>query len=45
VGGESFKIKAFQLEEGETMVILARTIEARLNAHTIGGMPVAVIDS
>lgn len=45
VGGEDIDLGAFELEPGETMVIFARTLGARLYAHAIGGVPVAVADA
>lgn len=41
LGGEAVELGAFELQEGETMVILARTLDGRLYAHAIGGTPVA----
>ncbi|MEM7305711.1 MAG: hypothetical protein AAF682_03520 [Planctomycetota bacterium] len=40
IGGDEVHLGAFQLEEGETMILLARTVETRLYAHAIGGLPV-----
>jgi uncharacterized protein len=36
-GGESRELGRFELETGETMFVLARTIGVRLHAHPIGG--------
>jgi uncharacterized protein len=44
LGGQRVELGAFELEEGETLVILARTLEGRLYAHAIGGTPVAEAD-
>ena len=41
LGGECVELGSFQLQPGETMMILARTLEGRLYAHAIGGTPVA----
>ncbi|MCZ6598815.1 MAG: hypothetical protein O7B99_14350 [Planctomycetota bacterium] len=40
LGGERIALGAFELDEGETMVILARTLQGRLYAHALGGEPV-----
>jgi hypothetical protein len=40
VEGGSLPLGSFALEPGETMVILARTLGARLYAHPLGGRPV-----
>ncbi len=39
VGGARSHLGTFALEEGETMLILARTVQGRLYAHAIGGQP------
>ena len=39
LGGESRALGSYELEPGETMVVLARTVETRLYAHPIGGRP------
>lgn len=39
-GGEQVYLGAFELEPGETMFVLARTLDTRLYAHAIGGQPV-----
>jgi hypothetical protein len=44
LGGGSVHLGAFELEPGETLVILARSVQGRLYAHAIGGRPVAVLD-
>lgn len=41
-GGESMKLGTFELAEGETMFVFARTIETRLFAHPVGGRRVDV---
>jgi len=42
VGGERASLGTFELEAGETMFVLARTLGPRLYAHPIGGRPVEV---
>lgn len=37
LGGESCSLGTFELERGETMFVLARTIDARLYAYPVGG--------
>jgi hypothetical protein len=37
LGGESTSLGCFELEAGETMFILARTVETRLYAYPVGG--------
>jgi hypothetical protein len=44
LGGQSCDLGAFELEPGETLFILARTLDGRLYAHAIGGRPVAPAD-
>jgi hypothetical protein len=44
LGGQRLELGSFELEEGETLVILARTLEGALYAHAIGGRPVAEAD-
>lgn len=39
-GGHSTALGTFELEPGELMFVLARTIDRRLYAHPIGGRPV-----
>lgn len=40
IGGQAGFLGSFELEEGETMVLLARTVGPTLHAHAIGGRPV-----
>ncbi len=40
VGGETCELGSFELEAGETMIVLARTVGPRLFAHPIGGRPI-----
>lgn len=40
VGGERVALGTFELEAGETMIVLARTLGTRIYAHPIGGRPV-----
>ena len=40
-GGEQVSLGAFELEPGETMFILARTLGGRVYPHPIGGRPVS----
>ena len=37
LGGEAKTLGSFELEQGETMFIIARTIETRLYAYPVGG--------
>lgn len=37
VGGEGRELGSFELAPGETMFIFARTLDARLHAHPVGG--------
>ncbi len=37
VGGETLNLGRFELEPGETLIVLARTLGTRLYAHPIGG--------
>ena len=39
-GGEAVNLGAFELEPGETMFVLARTLGRRIYVHPIGGRPV-----
>jgi hypothetical protein len=39
LGGETRALGGFQLEPGETLFILARTVGGRLYAHVVGGQP------
>ncbi len=41
LGGESVPLGSYELDPGETMVVLARTVGARLYAYPIGGRPLA----
>lgn len=41
-GGGQIYLGNFSLEEGETMFVLARTLDRQVHAHVIGGNPVAV---
>ena len=41
----SAELGKFQLEPGETMFVIARTIDTRLYVHTLGGTPVPVIST
>lgn len=45
VGGEVRELGAFELEAGETMVILARTVGTRTYAHAIGGRVIGPADT
>lgn len=40
IGGERLRLGSFELEPGETMVVIARSVGPRLFAHPIGGRPV-----
>jgi hypothetical protein len=40
LGGEAEDLGAYELEPGETMFVLARTLGPRLYVHVIGGAPV-----
>ncbi|HED64016.1 MAG TPA: hypothetical protein ENJ09_00515 [Planctomycetes bacterium] len=40
LGGQSQDLGSFELEPGETLIILARTVEGRLYAHVLGGRPI-----
>jgi len=39
IGGETHALGSFELEPGETMFILARTVGGRLYVHVVGGHP------
>ena len=39
IGGDSVDLGSFELEPGETMLVFARSLGARLFAHPIGGRP------
>jgi hypothetical protein len=41
LGGETSVLGSFELDRGETMFILARTVETRLHAYPVGGRRVA----
>ncbi len=43
IGGERIHLGSFELEGGETMFILARTLGRRVYAHPIGGRPVPAV--
>ncbi len=40
VGAERIDLGSYELEPGETMLVFARSVGARLHAHAIGGRPV-----
>jgi hypothetical protein len=40
VGGESIQLGRFELEPGETLIVIARSLGPSLYAHAIGGKPV-----
>jgi len=40
IGGENLVLGTFELEPGETLVVLARTLGSRLYAYPIGGLRV-----
>lgn len=40
VGGESVQLGTFELEPGETLVVIARSLGPNVYAHAIGGKPV-----
>lgn len=40
IGGERARLGSFELEPGETMIVIARSVGPRLFAHPIGGRPV-----
>src|SRR5439155_14929168 len=40
-GGESRVLGTFELEKGETMFVIARTVDTKLYAHPVGGRPVS----
>ena len=40
VGGQEIGLGTFELDPGEIMLIFARTLEARVYAHAIGGRPI-----
>jgi len=42
IGGQSQPLGTYQLEEGETMVVFARTVGPHLYAHVIGGQPLEI---
>ena len=44
VGGQGHDLGVFELDPGETMVILARSVEDRLYAHAIGGQPLEAVE-
>ena len=44
VGGEVVDLGRYALDPGETMIVLARTVDARLYAHAIGGARLASVD-
>ena len=41
VGGQSQVLDTYQLEAGETMIVLARTLGGRVYAHPLGGLRVS----
>lgn len=43
VGGESIDLGTYELDPGETVLVLARTIGTRLHPHVIGGKPVDMV--
>lgn len=43
IGGESIDLGTYELDPGETVLILARTIGTRLHPHVIGGKPVGQV--
>jgi len=43
-GGESRSLGRFQLEPGETMIVLARTLRGRVHAHAIGGLALRAME-
>jgi hypothetical protein len=45
IGGQALDLGTFELAVGETLVILARTLDGRVYAHAIGGAPVAAVDT
>lgn len=45
VGGESVALGRYALEPGETMLVLARSVDAGLHAHAVGGAPLAAPSS
>jgi hypothetical protein len=40
IGGEALDLGVYELEPGETLIVIARTVDTRLYAHPIGGRPV-----
>jgi hypothetical protein len=40
IGGEAQDLGLYELEPGETLIVIARTVDTRLYAHPIGGRPV-----
>jgi len=45
LGGEARALGCFELEAGETMFVLARTVETRLYAYPVGGKRIAPADA
>ncbi|MBK7878441.1 MAG: hypothetical protein IPJ77_22525 [Planctomycetes bacterium] len=44
-GGESVELGTFELDRGETVFVIARTLNTRVYAHTVGGKRVPVAAS
>ncbi|MFT5463032.1 MAG: hypothetical protein ACI8QS_001917 [Planctomycetota bacterium] len=41
IGGQSLNLGRYAVEPGETIIIIARSLDTRLHAHAIGGAPLA----